>query len=73
MERPVVEKAIAESEGRVVTFAELAGDVGYPQRFQKLDELFSQDDDRSPERLNTLLRDVSASNLSVSTAFLAAA
>ena len=73
MEKLLVEQAIAVSEGRVVAFAELGDNVANSPRIQTLDEVFAQSGDGAPERLNTLLRDVSASNLSVSTAFLAAA
>jgi len=73
IEKLLVEQAIAVSEGRVVAFAELGGEFANSPRVRKLDEVFVRGGDGAPERLNTLLRDVSASNLSVSTAFLAAA
>jgi tetratricopeptide (TPR) repeat protein len=72
MERPLVEQAIALSEGRVVSFttSQAGGDAS--ARFLKLAEVFAQVG-VSTKRQSNLLRDVAASYLSSGTSFMAAA
>lgn len=72
MEKPVVEQAIALSEGRVVSFTTSQVGSDASARFMKLNEVFAQVG-VSTERRSNLLRDVVASYLSSGTSFMAAA
>jgi tetratricopeptide (TPR) repeat protein len=72
IERPLVDEAIAISEGRVVGFADHGAETENSARFQKLGEVFAQAG-VSVERKGILLRDVAASFLSAGTSFMAAA
>lgn len=72
MEKPLVEQAIALSEGRVVSFATSQAGGDASARFLKLAEVFARVG-VSTERQNNLLRDVAASSLSSGTSFMVAA
>lgn len=72
MEKPLVEQAIAQSEGRVVSFTTPQAGVDASARFLKLVEVFAQVG-VATERQSNLLRDVAASSLSSGTSFMDAA
>ena len=72
MEKPLVEQAIAMSEGRIVSFTASGAGVDVPARFVKLGEVFAQVG-VSTGRQSNLLRDVAASYLSSGTSFMAVA
>lgn len=72
MEKPLVEQAIALSEGRVVSFTTTQADGYASARFLKLAEVFAQVG-VSTERQSNLLRDVAASYLASGTSFMVAA
>lgn len=72
IEKPLVEQAIALSEGRVVSFATSQAGGEASARFLKLSDVFAQVG-VSTERLSNLLRDVAASYLASGTSFMVAA
>lgn len=72
MEMPLVEQAIALSEGRVIGFPASGADRDVSARLLKLGQVYGQTG-VPPELRSTLLRDVAASYLSAGTAFMAAA
>lgn len=72
MEKPLVEQAIALSEGRIVSFMTSQAGIDASARFLKLAEVFAQVG-VSTERQSNLLRDVAASSLSSGTSFMDAA
>ena len=73
IERPLIEEAIALSEGRVISLAGFSDDLSGDDRYQRLNEVLERTAGASNERMTTLLRDVSASFLSMNTASMALA
>ncbi len=71
LERSLIERAIAESEGKVVSFPGVLPDTKYNDRLQELNEALRQNGGCRRHRL-LLLRDFAASDLSTDQAPLAA-
>ena len=72
MERAIVEKALAVSEGRIVAFSEFFADAERDERMQALERTLQQEGGRG-DRHTVLLRDFAASTLSTSVVSLVAA